>query len=1032
MRTVRSILLFTVLTILASPWKSSAQRSAHVRVFRPAGSYPANITVAPSGAVLSRSGDSPNLLILDGYTRREVAMAVETPYRVHQSRSSQLWSVTRDGLQLQHRNEWSLHPIPEIRNELANNPIRQLRQISILPAEVNHVFILLSDRLLDYDSGTREIGVLKFAREAKIGEFLEIQEGPDETIWISGTFGFARVQGPMRRITAETPWEEYVLPDTNSVNTLQRPFEFPKGTVTASANTPTGDGTRFVVQLKDGEFDWFPVPAEKIKQSWSSWDNSIWGYSSTTLFRIENDPVSRLRKEPVSGAQYDMGLETNGVFWVASSEGLFRYAPHLWRPPTQWQDFQSSIHALTFERTGEGVWAASPEGLIHEKGGTLQIFPWPEAIESLALPRDSLHLLVNGRVVVGAEGRPFVFDPGTRRFSMPQTPPGVQVTILGSLLDGTVCAWFESPTNDLVDLRRFDGAKFEPMPLPAIQRQGAELIVCIETAPGELWLGNSKGIIRVSAQEETVEYHRADVGLTDDRVTAIAKLADGKLFCGTTAHVFEFADGRWQRRLGTRDRVSGIASVNGSVWVGTAAGIYRSVGNSWIPNNANDGIPGDGVYALKLSPSDRLWAGTSRGLVVFNPDADTDPPRTWPPVLPDAVTPSTLEPTTILFRGNDKWDYTLHTELLYSYKLDENPWTPYSNLTSAVFHKLSSGAHVVEIRSMDRNGNQSSITSSIEFSVIVPWFQDPRLLVVTLFALAVTSILAGYATMKHFQLKRSYAEVEEIVRQRTGELQKANQELLHSQKMRAIGTMAAGIAHDFNNILSIIKGSAQIIEGNVEDKEKIKTRVNRIRTVVEQGTTIVKALLGLGRMNEQELSPCDAGGLLRETRKLLSDRFSAEVQFQVQVGNDLPSMICSKEVLQQMLLNFILNAVEAMGGKGLVTLSARATDSLPTKMILEPALADAYMLISVADVGVGIPAETLPRIFEPFFTTKGFSSRRGTGLGLSMVYELAKGLGYGVTVESILGKGSTFSIIVPLRPDQEKAAINSEALEGRS
>src|SRR5688500_16308582 len=290
--------------------------------------------------------------------------------------------------------------------------------------------------------------------------------------------------------------------------------------------------------------------------------------------------------------------------------------------------------------------------------------------------------------------------------------------------------------------------------------------------------------------------------------------------------------------------------------------------------------------------------------------------------------PSTLEPTVVSFRGTDKWEYTLSHELLFSYRLDETPWTPFSNQTARVFQNLSSGTHHIEVRAMDRNGNISTGTSRVEFAVIVPWFRDPRLLVVTILAAGLTLVLAAYAVSKHLQLKRSYAEVERIVRQRTDELERANQELLHSQKMRAIGTMAAGIAHDFNNILSIIRGSAQIIEGNVNDKEKIKTRVNRIQTVVEQGTSIVKALLGLGRMNEQELSECDVVGLLDETKRLLSDRFPAEVQLAVEAEANLPEVICSREVLQQMLMNFILNAAEANGGRGAVTLSARETKDL--------------------------------------------------------------------------------------------------------
>src|SRR5205085_3361875 len=107
------------------------------------------------------------------------------------------------------------------------------------------------------------------------------------------------------------------------------------------------------------------------------------------------------------------------------------------------------------------------------------------------------------------------------------------------------------------------------------------------------------------------------------------------------------------------------------------------------------------------------------------------------------------------------------------------------------------------------------------------------------------------------QLLLSYAEVEKKVAQRTRELELANRELLHSQKMNALGALAAGIAHDFNNILSIVKGSAQIIEENLENPHKIRTRVDRIKTVVEQGAGIVKAMLGFSRESGQESSSCD-------------------------------------------------------------------------------------------------------------------------------------------------------------------------------
>jgi signal transduction histidine kinase len=651
-----------------------------------------------------------------------------------------------------------------------------------------------------------------------------------------------------------------------------------------------------------------------------------------------------------------------------------------------------------------------------------EVFPWPESIENLVRPRESIFLAQDGKLLVALERSPIIFDPQEKSFVPVTLPEGMHVHLLGELQDGSICAWFEQPGAETpVELRSFNGAEFEPMALPSFTARGSELLSVRETARGELWIGTSAGMIVVRPPAGTVEYHGPDQGLPNERILSLADAGEGRMWCGIGSRVFEYNGQRWEPRLNAADRVNSMVFGLGSVWVGTAAGIYRRLEDSWILHGSAEGIFSGGVQTLRLSPLGELWAGTSRGLFRFDPHADPDPPRTLPAVVQEPQTPSTVEPTVVSFRGEDKWDYTMASDLLFSYRLDEGAWTPFSNLATRVFQNLSSGTHALEVRAMDRNGNQAPAPSRIEFAVIVPWFQDPRLLVVSIFALCVSLMLAGYALNKHFQLKRSYAEVEKIVAQRTHELERANQELLHSQKMRAIGTMAAGIAHDFNNILSIIKGSAQIIESHVEDKEKIKTRVNRIQTVVEQGTAIVKALLGLGRVNENELAPCDISNLLHQTRKLLSDRFNEAVHFQIESPEDLPLVICSEEVLQQMLLNFILNGVEAMGNKGILELSARQTTILPNDLTLEPARAPSYVVISVADEGGGISAENLPRIFEPFFTTKAFSSRRGTGLGLSMVYELAKGLGYGLAVETKAGHGSTFSIFLPVVPIDQKS-----------
>jgi signal transduction histidine kinase len=254
--------------------------------------------------------------------------------------------------------------------------------------------------------------------------------------------------------------------------------------------------------------------------------------------------------------------------------------------------------------------------------------------------------------------------------------------------------------------------------------------------------------------------------------------------------------------------------------------------------------------------------------------------------------------------------------------------------------------------------------------------------------------------------------VERIVEQRTKELERANQELLHSQKMRALGTLAAGIAHDFNSILSIIKGSAQIIETNLDDREKVRTRVDRIKTMVEQGSGIVKAMLEISRVGREE-KLCDVNELVSETRRLLTDQFQHEVTLRLEPAAILPPVEGVGELIQQMLLNLVLNAADAMSGRGEIILRTGLLKRTPPGLVLAPAAKPPLVCVSVQDQGSGVAPEILPRIFEPFFTTKAFSTRRGTGLGLSMVYEIAKEMGYGLMVQSVPDKGSTFSILIP-------------------
>ena len=176
-------------------------------------------------------------------------------------------------------------------------------------------------------------------------------------------------------------------------------------------------------------------------------------------------------------------------------------------------------------------------------------------------------------------------------------------------------------------------------------------------------------------------------------------------------------------------------------------------------------------------------------------------------------------------------------------------------------------------------------------------------------------------------------------------------------------------------------------------------------------------MLGFSRDTGEQQAPCDLNTVLDDTVKLLGDRFLREVHVTLERAPALPEVQCSKEFIQQVLLNFIFNAAESMTGRKQIVLSTRPMDKLPATLVLAPASAERYVAVSVQDVGCGISPENLPRIFEPFFTTKALSTRRGTGLGLSMVYELASKMGAGLGVDTVLDQGSTFTLILPVREE---------------
>ncbi len=1023
---IRLLALFTLLFAAGA----HAQSAFNWRSFTAANGLTnaaiSSVTIGPREAVWLKHEEFSTITRYDGYQFDTFPYPYPgfIPSRVFEGLSGQLWAVDKEAVVEFSNGSWHRYPLPQVRREFARNLRRVTQPISLIPLRINNVLILLSDQLLKFDSLNNEVTTIKRADDVNIGEFKSMIETGNQQVLVSGENGIAMIKASARSLTPNTPWVEHLPSEEYQLRAFQRPTENADGSISMVA---TGERQkRLITSFKDGNWDIESAGDLKLRFAWKGATGGFWGQSYNAIHRISKNQRNVVGQDKVSaGLLLDVAVQSPNVFYIASSEGLFRHAPSCWAPPPALIDIDSSIHAILEDRD-QRIWCLNAEALLGFEGETWTRTPWPEEFDIVIRPGDSLFQLDSNRLLIGNGPRHFVFDMRKRRIRPFELPNGfILERILGVNRDGSLILRLTNPKegSPQIALLRGDEApvSFDTIPLDTVD---SDFIV--ETKNQETWISDDAGLSVLEATGKR-RFGR-EQGLPADRATCLIELDNGLIWAGLGPSIYEFDGKRWKLLFSTQERINQIVQASDkSVWAASNSGIHRFHYDSWVSLTTEDGLPGNTIYSLIEDSRGQIWAGTTRGLCQYKPQADLDAPRSNIRVLANSPRVTRGNSKRAVFEAVDKWDFTPQDRLLFSYRLDERPWTPYSEQNELLLEGLSAGQHRLEVRAMDRNWNEEAHAADYQFMWIVPWYDDPRLIIISAICFGVIFLLAGLAINRHIRLVKSYSEVEKIVALRTEELENANRELLQTQKMRALGTLSAGIAHDFNGILSIIRGSTQIIESNLSNQDKVKTRLERIRLVVDQGAGVIRAMLGLARSGENHLKLIDVNESIETTIRLMDDRLPKELEVVLVPGKEIPSVRVVVDLLQQSLVNLISNASDAMDGQGRVEIKTRHLDSSPPGFALKPASSpDGYIEISVCDSGYGISAEVLPRIFEPFFTSKSFSSKRGTGLGLSMVYEMAREMRAGLAVSSTAGKGSRFTILIPVTDRDTSSGVAAE------
>lgn len=240
------------------------------------------------------------------------------------------------------------------------------------------------------------------------------------------------------------------------------------------------------------------------------------------------------------------------------------------------------------------------------------------------------------------------------------------------------------------------------------------------------------------------------------------------------------------------------------------------------------------------------------------------------------------------------------------------------------------------------------------------------------------------------------------------------EQFLQSQKLESVGLLSNIIAHDFNNLLSVIQGYSDLLLRDSSDEAKRAKRLGEIHSAAEAAGHLSKQLLTLSRRNVGALGPVDLNLLVRAIDRVLDRMLPANVAHDLVLAEALGLTLADPGQVEQILMNLITNAIDAMPAGGLLTIET-ANSILPVGLPPGVGLARGdYVTLTVTDTGTGMDEATQARLFEPIFTTK--AADRGTGLGLSAVRTIVAQLHGDVSFESAPGKGSTFIIHLPRMP----------------
>lgn len=991
-------------------------------------SWVEDITAGQQGRFWITHGTVDAMTLFDGYTFKRLP----TPgvnLTVRESADGQVWALHRgtssaiDGVQIFENQQWTAFPVPGL---------APIRTDAFVSWRRDRVLVASGDSVVEFSRSAKAAQVLRQAAETPLRAFFAFEPRRAGGAWIGGRGAIAAIE-PAETAGTLGAWREHALPpefrqdDVIQIHDVASHGLF----VTARAQ----DGYTALLVFRDGAWRLLTrsSTSDMVVEGWAA-DTETWlVMRSNRTFVVDLTDVTGSRRLPVrrssslAGQFHRALVDSTGAFWIATSLGLARHAPVVWRTPTELVGRERHVGALFECRNGDLV--ANSEGALlwRPKNQAWRVMPTPGGISAMDMT-DGVGELPDGRLVLNAQRfDPFAlltFDPATGTFGWFTHPEG---RVMDLLARSPGLMWFHTRADGQSRLETFDGQSFTTRYEAGTRWHVVPPRGLLVTTGGDVFvLQEGTGVGRLQ-RDGTYQTIGSAEGYPGAGPFCGIEIAPGRYWFGDRDGIIELTGATWRvLRSGMQTVRAFSRGREGTIWATSGTGLHAYRNGSWLTVTAVEGLPEGGVYDVLEDRDGVMWASTTLGLSRNYPETDTDTPDTTldPSLNPREVPPS--GDARLVFSGVDRWQQSPVRRLLYSWRVDGGPWSPFTPDAGASLHELTAGAHQVDVRAMDRNWNIDPTPATLQFRVLLSWYRETGFLLVGLAGAVALGAVVGLVASRHRRLGR-------LVSERTAELNESNRQIrreledrqrveeerarleaqLHqAQKLEAIGRLAGGISHDFNNLLTVIISYGELLAEDLPPNHPLHTPAVEVVGAAQRAAALTRQLLAFGRHQVIRPQPLDLNAVVGDIERMLRRLIGEDIDLECRPGAALRHVLADRGQIEQVIVNLAVNARDAMpdGGKLTIETANIEIDDTFLRTHVGPA-AGQYVLLAVSDNGVGMDEETQARIFEPFFTTK--ARDKGSGLGLATVYGIVKQAGGYVWVYSEPRHGATFKIYLP-------------------